>query len=215
MVRVKICCIQSVEEAVMATRYGAHALGLVSKMPSGPGVIPEDKIRNIIRVLPPGISTVLLTSETTAAGLGKQLSTLHPTAIQLVLPVEKNVYSTLHASFPHLKIIQVIHVKDEQSLNDALAVSDEVDAILLDSQISVGGVTVFGGTGSIHDWELSRTIVQKVTVPVFLAGGLNPVNLRQAIDTIHPYAVDVCTGVRTEGTLDEFKLAAFMDISIA
>ncbi|NOY38611.1 MAG: phosphoribosylanthranilate isomerase [Chlorobi bacterium] len=214
MVRVKICCIRSVEEAVLALRYGAHALGFVSAMPSGPGILAEEEIMKILSVLPPGFSAFLLTSETGEESIGRQLDRIAPNAVQLVMPVEQQTYDILRTKYPFVKIVQVIHVENEQSVEFAIKVSGQVDAILLDSRIKAGGITVFGGTGHIHDWILSRKIVQKVTVPVFLAGGLNPGNLQQAIESVNPFAVDVCTGVRTNGRLDENKLAAFMKIAL-
>jgi len=66
-----------------------------------------------------------------------------------------------------------------------------------------------GGTGRTHDWNVSREIVKEVTVPVFLAGGLRSDNVADAVRTVGPFGVDVCTGVRTNGELDEVKLRAF------
>jgi phosphoribosylanthranilate isomerase len=70
-------------------------------------------------------------------------------------------------------------------------------------------VKELGGTGRTHNWELSRKIRESIKVPIFLAGGLNQDNVRSAIETVEPYGVDLCSGVRTNGNLDEIKLEAF------
>lgn len=213
MTRVKICCIQSIDEAILAMRLGADALGFVANMPSGPGIISEKKIRELVALMPPGITTVLLTSETDPEPLSRQIEFIMPNAVQLVMPVTGKTHVVLKKRFPFLKRIQVVHVGREVHLDSVRKISEDADALLLDSRISSGGVTVYGGTGQIHDWDLSRKIVQKADIPVFLAGGLNPSNIQQAIETVHPFAVDVCTGVRTRDILDEKKLSGFIRVA--
>jgi phosphoribosylanthranilate isomerase len=107
-------------------------------------------------------------------------------------------------------LLQVIHVTGEESLREALEVADQVDALLLDSGQPDAAVKVLGGTGRVHNWEISRRIREAARVPVYLAGGLRPENIAAAIETVEPFGVDVCTGVRTNGALSEEKLAAFM-----
>ena len=108
-----------------------------------------------------------------------------------------------------MKIVQVIHIIDERSVEEAIEISELVDAILLDSGNPNLKVKELGGTGRIHNWKLSRQIREKSRCPVFLAGGLNPENVRQAIDEVQPFAIDVCSGVRTNGQLDKQKLESF------
>ena len=213
MVRVKICCIRSLSEATLAIRLGAHALGLVSSMPSGPGIISEEEIGRIIAVMPPGITPVLLTSRQDPESLNDQLTRLAPQAVQLVLPVDPRHFGKLRKKFPSTRLIQVIHVDGPESILQAVEYAKVADALLLDSRIQRDGVTVYGGTGQPHDWNLSRQIVNKVGIPVFLAGGLTPENLRDAAKEVHPFGVDVCSGVRTQGILDEGKLTTFMNLA--
>ena len=85
-----------------------------------------------------------------------------------------------------------------------------VHAFLLDSGRPSAVAPEFGGTGRVHDWEISRAFVEKSPVPVFLAGGLAPTNVGAAIRSVLPYGVDVCTGVRTDGELDRELLRAFV-----
>lgn len=108
-----------------------------------------------------------------------------------------------------MKLVQVIHVTDESSVDEAQQIAPDVDAILLDSGNPKLAVKELGGTGRTHNWELSRRIVESVRVPVFLAGGLRPDNVRAAIEAVQPFGLDLCSGVRTEGKLDPFKLEQF------
>ncbi|HEY7412586.1 MAG TPA: phosphoribosylanthranilate isomerase, partial [Vicinamibacteria bacterium] len=85
----------------------------------------------------------------------------------------------------------------------------DVDALLLDSGRPGAAVKELGGTGRRHDWAVSRRIRERVPVPLFLAGGLTPANVREAVAEVGPYGLDVCSGVRTDGALDERKLGAF------
>ncbi|MEO6130708.1 MAG: phosphoribosylanthranilate isomerase [Saprospiraceae bacterium] len=209
--RIKICCISSVEEAMLAIRFGANALGLVGPMPSGPGPIPVSLIREISDDVPPGISTFLLTSETTAAGIIEIYKKTQVQVLQLVDEVEnRDVYKILREELPHVKLVQVIHVMTEDSIEEALGVAPYVDSLLLDSGNPKLAVKELGGTGRMHDWTISRAIVEQCGIPVFLAGGLNPSNVREAIKKVNPFGVDVCSGLRKNGVLDEKLLSDFM-----
>lgn len=209
--RFKICCIQSVEEMRLAVRYGASAVGLVSEMPSGPGPIPDERIAMITPLVPPGVASFLLTSKQDATSIIAQQKHMRATTLQIVDAVEPEVYPELRTALPGVGIVQVIHVTGPGSLDEALAVAPHVDALLLDSGSPSLPVKVLGGTGRVHDWSVSREIVRLVQKPVFLAGGLHADNVREAMETVRPYAVDVCSGVRTDGILDEEKLRRFVD----
>ena len=208
-IRVKICCISSAEEAMTAIGHGASALGLVGHMPSGPGVIDDVLIHSIARIVPPPVSTFLLTSETRTESVIAHHQRVHTTTIQLVDRLEDNDYKMLRKALPAVKLVQVIHVRDEGSIEEALEAAEQVDALLLDSGNPTLPVKVLGGTGNTHDWALSRRIREQVTIPLFLAGGLNASNVQQAIQAVQPFGVDLCSGVRTAGQLDEKKLDAF------
>jgi phosphoribosylanthranilate isomerase len=207
--QVKVCCIKSIEEAQLALRYGASALGFVSAMPSGPGPISEDQIAAIIPHVPRGIATFLLTSRQDAASIIAQQQRTKANTLQLVDSVPFSLYPELRNAIPGISIVQVIHVTGNEAVGAAKAVAPFVDAILLDSGNPNLPVKELGGTGRVHDWKLSRTIREHVTVPIYLAGGLRPDNVAEAIRLVLPYAVDLCSGVRTNGDLDEAKLSAF------
>jgi len=209
MPKVKICCISSETEARQAIAFGAAALGLVGAMPSGPGVISDAEIRQIAGVVPPPVATFLLTSETDARDIIAHQQRVHTNTIQIVDALSAGTYRDIRASLPGVKLVQVIHVIDESSIEAAQQVADEVDALLLDSGNPNLTVKELGGTGRVHDWALSRRIRESVNKPVFLAGGLRPENVRRAIETVQPYGLDLCSGVRTAGKLDARKLEAF------
>ncbi len=207
--RVKICCISSPAEAALAIKYGASALGLVGHMPSGPGVIEDEMIKSIAASVPPPISTFLLTSETTADNILRHHYLTHTNVLQLVDYIEIDQYQRLHDSLPWIKLVQVVHVLDESDISRAEQIAPYVDALLLDSGNPHLAVKLLGGTGNTHDWTISRKIRYGVDIPVFLAGGLHADNVRQAIETVNPWGIDLCSGVRTNGNLDEEKLALF------
>lgn len=209
-IRIKICCIQSIEEAKLAIKYGASALGLVSSMPSGPGVISEDLIEKIISQVPPPIGTFLLTSKTDAQTIIKQQRKTKANTIQICDRLVNGTHQDLKKNLPGIYIVQVIHVNDEHSVEEAISIAPNVDCILLDSGNQSLKTKELGGTGRTHNWELSRTIVENIEKPVFLAGGLNPENIVDAINKVKPFGVDVCSGVRVKGKLDEEKLSRFI-----
>ena len=210
MPRIKICCIATLDEARLAIAHGASAIGLVSRMPSGPGPIEESEIAEIVPRIPRGISTFLLTSETAAEAIAAQWQRLRPTTLQLVDHVPRDDLRDLRAALPGVSLVQVIHVQDDASLEEARDVAPYVDAILLDSGNPRLAVKELGGTGRTHDWKVSRRIREAVKVPVWLAGGLNGSNVAEAARIVEPFGVDVCSGVRTDGRLDAVKLKAFV-----
>ncbi|MGI8997893.1 MAG: phosphoribosylanthranilate isomerase [Pyrinomonadaceae bacterium] len=207
--RVKICCIGSAEEARLAVRYGAAAVGLVSEMPSGPGVIDEDLIAEIARHVPPAVASFLLTCRQDAASIIAQQRRTGANTIQICDRLEAGSYGELRRALPGIALVQVVHVSVPEAVDEAVAVASQVDGILLDSGNQSLPVKELGGTGRTHDWSLSQRIREAVNVPVFLAGGLNPSNVAAAIRQVGPFGVDVCSGVRTNEKLDEAKLAAF------
>jgi phosphoribosylanthranilate isomerase len=209
--RIKICCIQSVEEAAMAVRWGASALGLVSEMPSGPGVISEERIAEIARTVPPGVSAFLLTSRTDVPSIIAQQRRAGIDTLQLVDELPSGAHEELRISLPGVRLVQVIHVVDDDAVEQAKKVAPHVDAILLDSGNPNLSVKELGGTGRTHNWVISRTIRDAIGKPLFLAGGLNSSNVGEAVRKVAPYGLDICSGVRTDGRLDEGKLRSFIE----
>jgi len=208
--RIKICCISSLDESAMVVAQGIDAIGLVGPMPSGPGIIDDTLISEIVATVPPPISTFLLTSETQADAIVYHARRCRTDTLQFVDQVGKDAFPIIRASLPSRRLVQVIHVEGEESIRAATEAAKHVDAILLDSGRPSAEVKELGGTGRIHDWEISRKIVEATPCPVFLAGGLKPDNIADAIRAVRPFGVDLCTGVRTDGSLDPEKLQAFV-----
>src|SRR5690606_4567673 len=211
-VRIKICCIQSEAEARLAIAAGAAALGLVGTMPSGPGPIDDELIGRIAARVPPPLATFLLTSETEAEAIIAHARRCRTNTLQLVDRVADDVYARLRAALPGIKLVQVIHVAGDESVAEALVAAAHADALLLDSGQPRAAIKVLGGTGRVHDWAVSRRIVEAAPCPVFLAGGLRADNVGAAIATVRPFGVDVCTGVRRpdDYSIDPAKLEAFV-----
>lgn len=209
--RIKICCISSINEALIAIGAGASAIGLVGAMPSGPGVISDALILEISKAVPPPIGTFLLTSETSVQEIIKHHQLTQTNTIQMVDKLATGTYDDLRLALPGIKLVQVIHVLGEKSVEEAIEISTQVDAILLDSGNPDLFIKELGGTGRTHNWKLSRTICEKTTKPVFLAGGLNQSNIIRAIEEVQPFGVDLCSGVRTNGMLDKAKLENFVN----
>jgi phosphoribosylanthranilate isomerase len=207
--RVKICCMSSADEVAQAVAAGADALGFVSAMPSGAGIIAEELIAPLAGRVPPPVASFLLTSLTEADAIVAQQRRCRTSTLQLVDEIEQGGHERLRAALPGIKIVQVLHVLGPRTIDEALALAPAVDAFLLDSGNPFASVKELGGTGRVHDWHVSRAIRERSGRPVFLAGGLRPDNVGEAIGVVQPYAVDVCSGVRTDGQLDPRKLDAF------
>lgn len=207
---VKVCCIASIDEAEMALDAGADALGLVSAMPSGPGVIEDADIARIAEWIGSRAATVLLTSRLTADGVDDQIRHAHPAVLQLVDAVPDAEITAIRTRHPDIVMMPVVHVRSEDSIGEAVRLAAMADAILLDSGNPAATVKELGGTGRVHDWQVSRAICQAVDVPVLLAGGLSADNVAEAVRTVRPAGVDVCSGVRRDGRLHRVLLAAFV-----
>lgn len=207
--RVKVCCITSVAEARLAVDHGASALGLVAEMPSGPGVIDDDRIAEIADSVPPRVATFLLTSRTDSDAIIEHVRRCRTSTVQIVDEVDIVAYARIKEALPSIKIVQVVHVASRASVEAARRIAPHVDALLLDSGNPASRVKELGGTGRVHDWEISREIVEAVDRPTFLAGGLRAENVGCAIRTVRPYGVDLCTGVRTGARLSRAKLRRF------
>tara|TARA_B100001939_G_scaffold290967_1_gene262613 strand:+ start:379 stop:1029 length:651 start_codon:yes stop_codon:yes gene_type:complete len=211
MVKLKICCINSHDEAKTAISAGADLLGLVADMPSGEGMIEDDKIREIAASIKSFNNSVLLTSRTDAESIIEHHKETITSHIQIVDYIDVKNYQEIRKSLPDIKLIQVVHVEDESSYSLAMNFSSYVDFILLDSGKPSAKKRTLGGTGDTHNWNISKKIVRDCSIPVYLAGGINHSNVVEAIQKVKPYGIDLCTGLRTNNKLDKNKLNAFME----
>lgn len=206
-VMLKVCCIATLTEARMAISAGATAIGLVGPMPSGPGIISDLEIHQIAQSIKNDAWTVLLTSRTNAVEITDHVKSNVVNTVQLVDDPQPGTYQYLRKSCPTLRIIQVIHVEDESAIEKSINISPLVDVILLDSGRPSEKTKILGGTGQTHNWSISRKIVQAVNNPVFLAGGINPNNVCDAINLVRPAGIDLCTGIREQNALSAKKLS--------
>ena len=196
----------------MAIQAGADALGLVGAMPtSGPGVIEDHTIRAISLELPAAVSAFLLTQERTAEAIADHVIRCAVSTVQVVNHVDPLELQTLRRLMPALRIVQVIHVEGSDALDLVRHYENFVHSFLLDSGTPGAAVPILGGTGRTHDWAVSAQIVRSTRRPVFLAGGLTPVNVVEAIRVVRPYGLDICSGVRSEGRLDIKKLRSYVE----
>ncbi len=207
---VKVCCISSLEEAHLALNEGADLLGFVSEMPNGPGIISLDSIHLIISQLPRKTKTVLLTSKVSAVDIIRQHKTTPSWGIQLVDRVPETELRLLREALPETTLIGVVHVRDHHSIKEAVTHSTIIDLLLLDSGSPGGPNRTLGGTGETHDWQISHQICEQVSIPVLLAGGLNPQNVSLALSTVKPTGVDACSGLRVHGHLDQHLTRSFL-----
>jgi len=131
--------------------------------------------------------------------------------VQIVDELIQGDYKDIRNAIPDIEIVQVLHVNDESSIEVALRISEKVDAILLDSGNQKLDVKELGGTGRTHDWSISKKIVESVAVPVYLAGGINSANVVDAIKSVKPYGLDLCSSIRTNDMLDDQKITEFFN----
>ena len=208
--KLKVCCIKSPEEAQMAIAHGADALGLVGPMPSGPGPISPQQAGLIAQSLPENIMSFYLTSQTSFETISEEYELVRSTHIQLTDHTESSDRARLKQNYPKVKLVQVVHVIDEDSIQQAIDYQENSDYVLLDSGAPNNSIKELGGTGRTHNWDISKQIVAQSTLPVFLAGGINAGNVRDAIAHVNPYGIDLCSSLRTEDNLDADKLDSFI-----
>jgi phosphoribosylanthranilate isomerase len=182
-VAVKICGITNHEDASIAVELGAGALGFI--FAPSPRQITPDKVRDIIRAIPPFVKTVGVFVNEGHAAIGE---IKHYCGLDLVQLHGDESPDFCNALMPCA--IKAIRIKDASSLQSIKAFRGKVSAILLDTYSK----NKPGGTGRTFDWELALKI-KKLGIPVILAGGLGPSNIDKAIRTVRPYAVDVNSGV--------------------
>jgi phosphoribosylanthranilate isomerase len=182
-VKVKICGITAYEEAVTAVELGVDALGFI--FAPSPRQIKPQKARAIIRELPPFVKTVgVFVNETP----GAIREIIHRCGLDLAQLHGDESQELCLSLMPYT--IKALRIKDESSPQAGMAYYGKVRALLLDTYAE----NKAGGTGRTFDWKLALKI-KKLQIPIILSGGLGPANIRKAIRTVEPYAVDVNTGV--------------------
>ena len=197
------------KEAQLAISYGVDALGLLGSMPSSPRGIDMELARDIAGSSPPGVETFLLSESFSGHEIAKHAAYCGTTTIQIVQHIEVHEYEHIVEQIPNVKRVQVVHVEDRNALGLIETYEPFVHAFILDSGTTGTTVAGLGGTGRVHDWAISSEFARRTSKPVYLAGGLNPQNVKSAISTVAPFGVDVCSGVRRNKKLDAQLLDNF------
>ena len=208
---VKICGIRRHEDALIAAELGADAIGLlVGQRHNSPDFISAAVAREISRTLPPSVEAVLVTHITEVDEIERLLRQGGITAVQLHSEITADSVANLRTRFPDLKVFKSVHVISADSVRYPEGFSKVVDGFVLDT-INVATDQV-GGTGNIHDWSISQEIVTRFPdIPIILAGGLNSKNVRSAIESVHPFGVDVNSGTKgSDGFKDARKMREFI-----
>ncbi len=217
MIRIKICGITNEEDALLAVNAGADAIGFIIDVPvKTPRKINLDRARKISMTIPPFVSTVAVLMPKTVGEVEKIINELNPSAIQLHGNEPPEFISEIKEKIKDsVKLIKVIHIYKSGEVSDPekyKEYKDLVDAILLDTQTQ----KMVGGTGEIHDWKLSKEIQARFDIPTILSGGLNPENVKSAIEAVRPYAVDVSSGVEIlPGKKDPVKVKKFVQNALS
>lgn len=210
MVHVKICGIRSIEDARAAVVAGADELGFHVGLTGGRVPLESEHAARIIAELPESASGVVVTS---IAESGKLIELVRATGadiVQLYGDATPETILEVKKALPDVQVWKVLNVADEGSIAEAKKYERAADAIALDTLNKETGVR--GGTGKVHDWNISRKIVESVSIPVILAGGLNPDNVAEAIRAVNPFGVDVNSGVsNADGTKDVGKVRMFAE----
>jgi phosphoribosylanthranilate isomerase len=206
--RVKICGMRRVEDALAAVLAGADAVGcLVGLDYASPDRVDPAVARVIFESLPPFIARVLVTHRTGLADVTALMRESGATVAQLHGEFPTVAISALREALPYATIVKSVHVTGEETIAAAVAASRVADAVLLDTKAR-GRI---GGTGVTHDWSISARIAAATSKPVILAGGLTPDNVAEAVAHVRPYAVDVNSGTRgADGFKDHAKIRAFV-----
>jgi len=207
--RVKICGIRSEEELRMAVNAGAHAVGFITEVPvPTPRRVTLAQASRLISMVPVFVTSVLVIMPESAQDAINMIHTAKPLAVQIHNDLELSELKKIKET--GVKLIKTISIPINA---DSSAIIEQIneckgiaDAILLDTMVKGKS----GGTGLTHDWEISSEIVRSSSMPIILAGGLNPENVRDAIMKVKPYAVDVASGVETNGRKDVKKIIDFM-----
>ena len=204
MTRAKICGIRDAAARDAAVAFGADAVGFVVEIPRSRRSIGRGEARRLIEGLAPFVSSVIVVEPDSVAEAASLALNTGADVLQVNDSLSIEDLSALAEIVPQKLVAAVPATPGILDLSRDL--EEVADALLVDS--SDGGE--LGGTGTVHDWNLSADLARRATVPVILAGGLDPGNVAEAIETVRPYAVDVSSGVETHGEKDPDKIEAFL-----
>jgi phosphoribosylanthranilate isomerase len=204
--RVKFCGTASLADMQCAVDAGCDAMGFIMGVThqSSDFVTPAEAAE-MVRQLPPFIEPVAVTHLQETEDLIRLVKDSRCTTLQVQNTVEPSELDVIRYALPYLKIVKAVHVTDASAVKTAKRYEPHADALILDTRTA----EKIGGTGIVHDWNISAKIVANSAIPVILAGGLTPENVREAIQKVRPYGVDVHTGVRKNGARNPERTLAF------
>lgn len=183
MTKIKICGITNKEEAIWAVNLKVDALGFI--FADSPRRVNPEIVQGIIDLLPPFISSVGVFVDEDREKVEEITESCGLTTLQF-----HGEESPSYCEGFKQKVVKSFRVKDKSVLKKAIQYQDKVDAYLLDTYSPFK----YGGTGKTFDWRIAKEI-KKFGLPIILSGGLNPENIREAMNEVEPYGIDVSSGV--------------------
>ena len=208
MTLVKICGITNLPDAVSAVLLGADYVGFLVDIGFAADKVTKEEAKEIIAKLPLEVKPVYVTYEKKAKKIISIAKEINPAVIQLHNDISVEEIKKIRKALKKIELTKTINVKNLKSVDEAKSFEKYVDYLLLDTAVKGRK----GGTGKTHNWDISKKIVLAVKKPVFLAGGLNPDNVAQAIKKVQPYAVDTNSGAETEKRKkDHEKMRLFIE----
>ena len=206
LMHIKFCGTASLADMRCAVAAGCDAVGFIMGVthPTSDAVTPAEAAR-MIRCLPPFIEPVAVTHLQETEDLIRLVKESHCTTLQVQDTVEPAELDDVRDALPYVTIIKAVHVMDRSAIATAKRYEPYTDALILDTRTAER----LGGTGIPHDWNISAEIVARSEIPVILAGGLTPENVAEAIRKVHPYAVDVHTGVKKDDARNPERTLTF------
>lgn len=197
MTRLKVCGVTSTEDRDAVVDAGADAFGVISGVPvDTPREVDAKTAETLVAGAPPLVTSVLVTMPEAVQKAVRRIEAVTPDVVQIH---DRLSPSEIGALGRRVDAKVVVAAGAEQT--DLQQYAEKADALLVDSVDSDGG----GGTGETHDWDRTNDVVADLDVPVILAGGLTPDNVAEAIETVHPFAVDVASGVESEGGVKDHE----------
>jgi len=215
-VRVKICGITSVEDALAAGDAGADFIGVIVEIEGTPRAVSSAAARRIIEESRVPVVVLL---EKSPPDIERIADTLQPYAIQLIGEASPGMVEKL-ASRIRARIWKTVQVPQRGAeaapLAGLRAVIEQyhsagIEVVVLDTLVQRAHKTYKGGTGQVCDWDIAQQLAAQSPLPLFLAGGINPSNAHEAISAVHPHGIDVSSGVeKAPGKKDPQKIVALM-----
>jgi phosphoribosylanthranilate isomerase len=208
--KVKICGIKTEHDLGLTINAGADAVGFITDVPlDSPRKITLAEASRLISKVPVFVTSVLVIMPKNTHEAMRMIQVARPEAVQIHNDLPLSELKKIRGT--GVKLIKTIPVWQDAQADTLIKQIQELygiaDAVLLDT--ARDGKT--GGTGIPHNWEVSSNVVMNAGIPVILAGGLKPENVREAVQCVRPYAVDTASGVETDSKKDEKKVMDFIN----